>query len=88
MPDGTHAADQRVVIQKALVVNTSELATAIRMQYHRPLTLALPDRHLRRSNHDLPILTVRSSRIFTPAGWPLATLPKPRRPSGEQRGSV
>ncbi|EQM89073.1 hypothetical protein HNP41_005644 [Pseudomonas aeruginosa] len=34
MPDGTHAADQRVAIQKALVVSTGELATTIRMQDH------------------------------------------------------
>ncbi|MNG29234.1 hypothetical protein D3C84_1146270 [compost metagenome] len=34
MPDCTHAADQRVAIQKALVVSTGELATAIRMQDH------------------------------------------------------
>jgi len=32
MPDCTHAADQRVAIRKALVVDAGELATAIRMQ--------------------------------------------------------
>ena len=34
MADGTHAADQRVEIQKALVVRTSELVSATRMQDH------------------------------------------------------
>src|SRR5690606_15000940 len=58
MTDGTHAADERVATQKALVVSTGELAAAIRMQDHCPVTLALPDRHLHRSNHHLPILAV------------------------------
>lgn len=34
MSDGTHAADQRVEIQKALIVRTGELAAATRMQDH------------------------------------------------------
>lgn len=32
VPNGTHAANQRVAIQKALVVGAGELAAAIRMQ--------------------------------------------------------
>ena len=34
MPDGTHAANQRVAVEKALVVGAGELAAAIRMQDH------------------------------------------------------
>lgn len=34
MSDGTHTANQRVAIQKALVVSAGELAAAIRMQDH------------------------------------------------------
>ena len=43
---------------RKLVVRTGELAAAVRMQNHRPVTLVLPDRHLHRSNHHLPTLTV------------------------------
>lgn len=34
VPDGTHAANQRIAIQKALVVGAGELAAAIRVQDH------------------------------------------------------
>lgn len=58
MPDGIHAAEQRVAIQKALVVSIGELATTIRMHYYRSVTLTLPDHNHHHSNHLLPILAV------------------------------
>lgn len=58
MTDCTHAANQRVAIQKALVIRTGELTASIGMQNYRPVALALPDRHLHRSDHHLPILAM------------------------------
>lgn len=58
MTDCTHAANQRVAIQKSLVIRTGELTASIGMQNYRPVTLALPDRHLHRSDYPLLILTM------------------------------
>ncbi len=54
----THAANQRVAIQKALVIHTGELTASIGMQNYRPIALALPDRYLHRSDYPLLILTM------------------------------
>lgn len=56
--DGTHRTQQRVLLQKALVVAALELTAAVRMQNDCALALPLPDRHLDGPDHRLPILPV------------------------------
>ena len=58
MSEAAHAADERVAIQKALIIFAGELAAAVRMQDHRASALSLPDRHLNRADDHVPILPV------------------------------
>ena len=53
-----HRAHQAIGRWVTLVVATSELAAAIRVQDERLGALALPDRHLHRPDHHLPILSM------------------------------
>lgn len=67
MADCAHRTDQPVVLQIALVVMTSELTAAIRMQDHRIASLPLPDRHLHGPDDHVPVLSV----VHRPAHDPL-----------------
>lgn len=58
VPDSTHRAQQRVLLQESLVVATPELTAAIRVQDHYASSLSLPDRHFDCPNHHPPIRAV------------------------------
>lgn len=58
MPDRTHRTHQRIGFQVVLIVATSKLATTIRTQKYQMVALTLPDSHLCRSNHHLPVWAV------------------------------
>ncbi len=46
------------MLQESLIIATPELTASVRMQYHRPSALTLPDGHLHSTNNHLPILTM------------------------------
>ena len=56
MPHRTHRAEQAIGGQVILVITATKLAAAIGMQDQRMLLLTLPNRHLHRSDHHLPVL--------------------------------
>ncbi len=56
-PNGTHAGNQCISTQKALIIGAGKLDSYVKMQNYRPVALTLLNRHFHCADHHLPVLT-------------------------------